>query len=229
MKTINTTLLTRTVLAALTCASFAACSRNTDQSTVSRDPSLQAPPLASASGTSRSVNDTSSSTTVAANDDSMPAADANPPPVGPSDEQLKTAPHETTTKTTKHTKSKHKVSKKHHPKHSAMNAPRRRQALAPQDRAVIYDEPVVATTTTDTQNNAAVNARSDYDDTVSATTMAAPEWRETGLSPFAQEPASRIPAQIGTGQITGEDRSATIFDKSGFFADPAAQERDLIK
>ncbi len=218
MKNFNTTLLTRTALAALACASFAACSRNADQTYVSRDRSLLAPPLASNDTAS---NTTFSNTTVAANDESMPAADTSAPAVGPDDSATKTDSSTTTTKTTKHTKSKHKA-KKHHAKHgSAMAAPR--------DRAVIYDEPAVATTTTETQINGSVDARRDYDDTISATTMAAPGWRETGLSPFAQEPASRIPAQIGSGQITGEDRSATLFDKSGPFADPAAVERSLIQ
>lgn len=56
----------------------------------------------------------------------------------------------------------------------------------------------------------------------------APPWRETGLSPFSQKPASRMPTQIGSGQLTGEDRSTTIFNGPGLFQDPATREHMLM-
>lgn len=200
----NTKHLTGAVLATLACASFVGCTRTADREVMNSVPDQT------------TMSGTSSGTTVAANDESAPPTtmdNTGAVPPAAADESAMKSESSTTTKSTKHMKSKHKAERVHK-KHSAGVAP-----------APALDEDAYAYRDDDATNGALVSP--DDDDTVSATTMA-PSWGETGLSPFAQEPGSRIPTQIGSGQITGEDKSTTILDGPSLFQDPAALGRSLL-
>ena len=110
-----------------------------------------------------------------------------------------------------------------------------RPALTTEDDSYFYDSELATKDSgmiDPSQNAGAVDATHDFDSvsgSVSGTTQAPMTYREDGLSPFAQEPFSRIPATVGSGQLTGEDKSTTILDGPSLFQDPSALGRDLIK
>lgn len=201
-------------LALLACASFAGCSRYEDGRAIS-NPSV---------ATTEATQETASNMTVAADD--TPKIE-----VKPAKENLK-----------------HKA-KKSHKKSMSRDASISKRRLSPvvkahkpdktdavvDDNSYFYDSEL-ARTDADMINPSengtpagAVDARRDFDETVSGTTQAPMNFREDGLSPFAQEPFSRIPATIGSGQLTGKDKSTTFLDGPSLFQDPSALGRELTK
>lgn len=222
--------LTGSVLAVLACASFVGCSRNND-ATVMNDRNVPVETTTSASSVDTS-SDTSSGTTLAANETTPATLDnTGSVPPAPADEAAMGAPASNESaapkKAAKHSKGKHKA-KKHHKAHSAAIE------ASPVQDAYVYDSTIdtsdEAMIGTD-RDLAAVDASQDYSDegTESGVTTNAPmSYYETGLSPFAQEPGSRIPTQIGSGQLTGEDRSTTVLDGPSLFQDPSALGRDIV-
>jgi hypothetical protein len=218
----NANQLAGTVLAALACVAFAGC---TDSTT-------------------RTVTDTtttSSHTTLAAGDtNDVLDSNAEVPPAPSETSTGMTASGESatsatsTTTRTKTTKmKKHKAKKAHKKAHSAWvpPAPASDDALAAHsdDDVYVYDSDFA-----ETEDVGPMDAIEPYqdpyrnDETISGVTRAPTFYREDGLSPFAQEPNSRMPKQIGSGQLTGEDKSTTVLEGPSLFQDPSALGRDLI-
>lgn len=191
-------------------AGAAGCNRTADES-VMRDETIV---------TETTTSDTTSGTTSANDPATQPETLANTGAVPPTDATMNGA-NETSaaeTKSKKTTTKKHH-GKKHHKAHKdgAWNDRRSEDvdvyvyednsALTPEDEMVFGTE----------------------DDTVSGTTVGASTAAiDTGLSPFTQEPASRIPLQIGSGQITGKDKSVSSLEGASLFQDPSASERDRM-
>lgn len=226
----NTTHLTGAVIATLACASLIGCSRDNDRVVV-RDASV--PPLATSNNTYAN-NETTSNTTIAANEEAAPPAmdESMPADSSSANSAASTSTTSTTTRTetrkAKHGKAKHKA-KKHRKHDSAMIDHSQDQVRAPiiENNNNVYDS-------TRDRDVAAVDATQDYRNdnkgTESGVTSNSPvSYYENGLSPFAQEPASRIPTQIGSGQMTGEDRSTTILDGPSLFQDPSALGRNIVR
>lgn len=224
MKTLNSAnQLAGTVLAALACVAFAGCTDSTDR-TMTR----------TTTSTTTTAPATVSNTTLAAGD-TTDVLDSNAEvPPAPSDTSTgMTATGESATSTTTQTKTtkvkKHKAKKAHKKAHSAWvpPAPASDDALAAHsdDDDYVYDSDFA-----ETRDLGTMDVTDQYRDkeTVSGVTQAPTFYREDGLSPFAQEPNSRMPKQIGSGQMTGEDKSTTVLEGPSLFQDPSALGRDLI-
>ncbi len=211
----NANHLTKTTLAALACVAFVGCT----------DPKERVETTSTTSSTTAPADSTYSNTTIAADDTPKTLDTTGAVPPAPADtatgSEMSESSTTTETKTTK--KMKHKA-KKAHKKHSAWVAP----APAKDDVAVFEEEDTVYGPGYVVDDSMDVSDQYE-NETVSATTMAPETYRETGLSPFAQEPNSRMPKQIGSGQLTGEDKSTTILEGPSLFQDPSALGRDLIR
>jgi hypothetical protein len=206
MKLFNTNHLTGTVLAVLACASFIGCTRAQDRSVLNTSPAIDTT-QATASNMTLAADDTANEATAAPSEMPQDTSASSP------------------TKSSKHSKAKHKAKKHSHKKmdNEAVVAPAHTNTVVSTDQdSYFYDSDSVVT------NTKSVDATEDYKETTSGTTHASMDERETGLSPFAQEPNSRFPETIGSGQLTGEDKSTTIFDRPSLFQDPSALGRELI-
>lgn len=200
------------ILGSMVMAAFFAgavgCNRTADESVIRND--------------SYTTETTTSGTTTANDPATAPDTLANTGAVPPTDATMNEAGTTTTeTKTTK------KATKKHHgKKHKAKSAHGDGAWNERRDTDVyVYDD-----------NSAIVRDEDDLvlgddlyvDETVSGTTLGASTYYNGSLSPFAQEPASRIPLQIGSGQITGKDKSVSALEGASLFQDPSASERDRL-
>jgi|GEM_PF-6021033 len=241
----NTNHLTGTVLATLACVAFVGCTKSYDRGGTTSDTTTRMNTTTSAPVVDTSTQSTASNTTVAADDTpkTMDNTGEVPPAAAdagaPAAENSATSTTTTEKKTTKHMK--HKAKKAHrkaakdaaivtHPEPSVANEDRYDRSYDYSHDHDAYDRDARDRDAHDRDaydHDAAVSDR--YDNTVSGTTVAPDVYRETGLSPFAQEPNSRIPAQIGSGQLTGEDKSTTVLEGPNLFQDPSALGRDLIK
>jgi hypothetical protein len=199
MKFFDNVHLTGAVLAVLACGSVIGCSRNSD-SDVMNDRTLMAPAPTTESSTYSTTHSVIE----------LPTQEPT---------------YRTTHKTTYKAASKAKVAVQR-------RTPRRAPAVAAKPDDSYFYESELMTNDPDvvdpSQERGAVDATRDFD-SVSGTTRAPITYSEGGLSPFAQEPFSRFPTTIGSGQLTGEDKSTTIFDEPGLFQDPSALGRELMK
>lgn len=242
MKLVNNTKLAGSVLAMLACASFLSCSRHSDDVAL-RDSAVtestgSAPagnavgaPVASVA-TTDAANTTVSNTTIAADDTPKTLDTTGTVPPSAADESAGSATTDKslapTTKKTKHMKKTKKTKKSA----SALAPSEPVVSNTTEDDSYFYDSDLATTDSgmlDPSQGIGSVDASQDFDDTVSATTSSAGAYmREDGLSPFFHEPDSRMPIQIGSGQLTGEDKSTTILEGPSLFQDPSALGRDLV-
>lgn len=172
---------------------------------------------------------TSSGTTTANDPATSPDTLANTGAVPPTDATMTKEESTTDKKMSKKTTTKKHHEKKHHGDHKehhkdhkdgAWNDSRSRDTdvyVYEDNRAVIENEDDL------------IFGEDSYD-TVSGTTLGASTSNVDlgGLSPFAQEPASRIPLQIGSGQMTGKDKSVSSVEGASLFQEPSASERDRL-
>ena len=219
----NANSLTGTVLAALACVAFVGCTDSSDRAATTSS--------TTSSTTTAPVDSTVSNTTIAADDTPKTLDTTGEVPPAAADtasgsDSAMPADSSTTSETKTTKKMKHKA-KKAHKKHSAWVAPTpviNDSVATNSDDDFSYDNDVAVTETE------SMDVSDQYhDETLSGSTMAPETYRETGLSPFAQEPNSRMPKQIGSGQLTGEDKSTTVLEGPSLFQDPAALGRDLIR
>jgi hypothetical protein len=197
------------------------CNRTADES-VMRDDTIV---TETASGTTSSADSVSGTT---ANDPATaPNTMDNSGAVPPTDTNAAsgdTAASGATTTTTTETKSKKATKKKHHDKKAHKGAWHQQHQSS--DEYVYEDNSVL------TDDNAVYGQTDIFteDETVSGTTLGASTaaYDDGGLSPFAQEPTSRIGANIGSNQITGKDKSISSLEDASVFQDPIAQERDRL-
>lgn len=210
----NTNHLTKTVLAVIAGVAFVGCTNSSDRAVT----------------TDTTTTTTTSNTTLAA-DDTPKTLDTTgevPPAAADQGASSTDTSTKTETKTTKHMKHKAKKAHKKAKEAAAVWVPSEPVVSNQrQDDSYYYNSEDMA------QSNGSTDVSEQYDDAYSSTysgmTTAPDVYRETGLSPFAQEPNSRIPAQIGSGQLTGEDKSTTILEGPSLFQDPSALGRDLIR
>lgn len=231
MTLIRTTQLASAVLGALACATVFGCSRAGDPAPPLQDSAVSeatgSRPAGNAVGAPYAVSETTASNTTIAADDTPKTLDTTGTiPPGAADEAAAPAADTKTTTTTTKKKTKHhsKKSKRAHKSAYQPTAPVLAPAPSVADRSST-SETVTTTTTTTTD----VPAATETESTVSGSTQGALPVRETGLSPFFHEPNSRLPVQIGSGQMTGEDKSTTILEGPSLFQDPAALGRDLVR
>jgi hypothetical protein len=219
MKLFNNSKLTSTVLTALACVAFVGCSDSATRDTSSR------------------MDSTVSNTTIAADDTpktldttgSVPPAAAD---TSAASESATSTRESTATTTDSKAAAKRNAKKAHRRNHSARHAHAKRshEVALNRDDARVYDNNTYNNDVVTTDNNTNTMDVSHQDDiqTTSGVTTAPDTYRETGLSPFAQEPNSRMPIQIGSGQLTGEDKSTTVLEGPSLFQDPSALGRELI-
>ncbi|RYZ68769.1 MAG: hypothetical protein EOP05_15880, partial [Proteobacteria bacterium] len=209
--------MNKQILGSMVMAAFFAgavgCNRTADESVIRNDTIVTETTADTVSGVT-SANDPATSPETLNTTGAVPPIEASQ-----TSSKVDTTTDTTTTETTKKSSKKHQ-GKKHKKTHDgAWISPsdQRRSSQANIDQYAMDDNSALIA------EDDLVLGQDDFyaDDTVSGMTMGADAYR-SGLSPFIQEPASRLPLQIGSTSITGKDKSVSSLEGPSLFQEATA-------